>query len=377
MRLRLTKIAEFQFLTCFKYQVWGSKRDSFKDWKIGDYLAFQVDKALAGLAQITNEPYYSKEVVWDHGLYPHRIPIKFLIVALPENRLPLLGPIRDALISAWGTKYGWGILNQVALPEVESKKILDAIQAGKNDVDEVLKNLATYLIQAKAHQEAFSENKIRQHLEKHENEYSSSPELPPPKEFIHSPELPSPEIISAKEDSLHSKAQSLLIRLGKITKCSIWVASNDKNKTFMGEKLVRDCLPSLPNLGLTEEATKRIKLIDVIWLHLKAPICAFEVEATTLIYSGLLRLSDLISVIPAINIQLFIVAPREKQQKVMEELSRPTFQKIGLNDYCRFISIEELESLLSKVEGLSGYVSPNILDTISIALDNDFESGMG
>jgi len=164
--------------------------------------------------------------------------------------------------------------------------------------------------------------------------------------------------------------------LGKITACSVCIASNDKNKTFMGEKLARDCLPSLPNLGLPEEATKRIKMIDVIWIRLKAPICAFEVEATTLIYSGLLRLSDLMTSIPSINMQLFIVAPAEKQQKVMQELSRPTFKHIGLSEYCRFISIEELESLLSKVEGLSGHVSASILDTISIALENDFQSGM-
>src|SRR5208337_3521796 len=229
---------EFAFLTCLKHQLYGSKKARFKDWKIGDYLAIKVDKALAGLAQIAGEPYYSKERIWDHGLYPHRIAIKFVHVALPENRLPVLGEIREALISAWGTtKYGTNILNEAALPESESQKIVDAIQAGKNDLDEVLKDLETYLIQAKAHQKAFSENKIRQHPKKNEKEYSPSPKLPPPKEYspspklpppkeyilspvlpspeeyIPSPELPSPEAISLKEKALHAKAQSLLIKL--------------------------------------------------------------------------------------------------------------------------------------------------------------------
>ncbi len=43
MRLRLTKIDEFQFLTCVKHQVWGSKTNRFKQWQRGDYLAIIVD----------------------------------------------------------------------------------------------------------------------------------------------------------------------------------------------------------------------------------------------------------------------------------------------------------------------------------------------
>jgi hypothetical protein len=42
-----------------------------------------------------------------------------------------------------------------------------------------------------------------------------------------------------------------------------------------------------------------------------------------------------------------------------------------LNDYCEFISIEELEYLLKRVENLSGHVQPSILDTISIGLEED------
>ncbi|MGO9530600.1 MAG: hypothetical protein ACLP3B_05405 [Syntrophobacteraceae bacterium] len=276
-----------------------------------------------------------------------------------------MGKIREAIISALGTYYGLGIIKQSAFPPNESEIIINSIKSAKNDLNEVKKNLETYLMEAKVEQGAFVKKKVRKQRKKKELE------SPP------SSELPSAEVISTKEESLHSKAQHLLIRLGLITKCSTWIASNDRNTTYKGKDLGAGCLDTLPNLGLGDEAMKRIKLIDVIWLNQKAPICAFEVEATTSIYSGLLRLSDLISVIPAINIKLFIVASEARQEKVMEELSRPTFQKIGLSDYCRFISIEELESLLSKVESLSGHVSPSIVDTISIALENDFESGMG
>jgi hypothetical protein len=106
------------------------------------------------------------------------------------------------------------------------------------------------------------------------------------------------------------------------------------------------------SLGLSDEATKRISLIDVIWLRQNGPVCAFEVEETTSVYSGLLRMSDLISVIPALNIKLFIVAPRERQGRFMAELNRPTFQKIGLSEFCRFIASEDLEKLVGKVDEL-------------------------
>lgn len=96
-----------------------------------------------------------------------------------------------------------------------------------------------------------------------------------------------------EEDSLHSKTQDTLIKLGKITGCQIWIASNDRNRLFQGKSLGEACLKSLPNLGLNEEAKNRISLIDVIWIRQNSPICAFEIETTTSIYSGLLRMSDL------------------------------------------------------------------------------------
>jgi hypothetical protein len=89
--------------------------------------------------------------------------------------------------------------------------------------------------------------------------------------------------------------------------------------------------------------------------------CAFEIETTTSIYSGLLRMSDLLAEVPAIKIDLFIVAPKERQEKVMGELARPTFSKLGLSEYCRFIASEELEALSKRVHGLSGHIQPSLL----------------
>jgi hypothetical protein len=87
-------------------------------------------------------------------------------------------------------------------------------------------------------------------------------------------------------------------------------------------------------------------------------------------------MSDLISVIPALNIKLYIVAPKERQDKVMSELTRPTFQKIGLSEFCRFVPADELNELFSKVKDLEGYIQPNVVETISVELEEDNQSSL-
>ena len=178
---------------------------------------------------------------------------------------------------------------------------------------------------------------------------------------------------SKRDASAHTKAQSELIALGRITGCTVWIASNDRGRAYGGENPADDCLKKLPGMGLSDEATKRISLIDVIWVNQNAPVCAFEVETSTSIYSGLLRMSDLLAVVPALNIQIYIVAPRERQGKVLGELARPTFRKIGLSEYCRYIPCEDLSDLIAKVKGLGGHVQPSILDTIAVSLEDEEE----
>jgi hypothetical protein len=101
VRLRLTKIDEYQFLTCLKYGLWGSKMSRFKAWQEGDRLAIIVDKSLAALAEVAGKPFESKAKVWDNGLFPHRIRIKFTHILQPKDRPPILGEVRDAMTQQW------------------------------------------------------------------------------------------------------------------------------------------------------------------------------------------------------------------------------------------------------------------------------------
>jgi hypothetical protein len=63
-------------------------------------------------------------------------------------------------------------------------------------------------------------------------------------------------------------------------------------------------LKALP-LHFDEATNTTIELIDVLWLKGKTIVAAFEIESTTSIYSGLLRMSDLIAMQPNLNIPLF------------------------------------------------------------------------
>lgn len=357
LRLRVTKVDEFQFLACLKNSLWGSKSARFKDWQEGDHLAFMVNKALAAFATVAGKPFRSTEVVWDNGLFPYRIPMKFVHVLKRDQRVPILGEVRDTLTSTWGPRYGWGILTQRVLENVQAETLIKAITSRPNSLMQIEADLDTLLLDAKQERQLASEQK--KPVEKKHREKTL---------------LPAEEFGSGEEESQHSQAENSLIKLGKATGCSVLIASNDRSRIFQGKPLGEECLRSLPNLGLNEEAVRRISLIDVIWIIKNTPVCAFEVETTTSIYSGLLRMSDLLSVVPSLKISLYIVAPRNRQDRVRAELTRPTFRKIGLDEYCKFIHMEELQKLLSKVEGLQGHIQPTIIDTIAAGFEEENES---
>jgi len=105
-RLRITKIDEYQYLTCLKNSLWGSRSARFKDWQPGDYIAFIVDKTFVGLAEVAGKTFQSKQKVWDNDLFPFRIPLKFTHALTSKDRIPVLGEVRQALTSVWGPRYG-------------------------------------------------------------------------------------------------------------------------------------------------------------------------------------------------------------------------------------------------------------------------------
>ena len=127
------------------------------------------------------------------------------------------------------------------------------------------------------------------------------------------------------------------------------------------------------------EATNRtIELIDVLWLKGNSIIAAFEVECTTAIYSGLLRMSDLLALQPNLEINLYLVAPDERQAKVEQEILRPTFalREKPLGKVCGFIGFSSLTEKLEGIRklGLATSLKPDFLQKTAHYFANDEES---
>jgi len=177
----------------------------------------------------------------------------------------------------------------------------------------------------------------------------------------------------------HTEIQYHLLTLGAEMGFDVWVARNDRARKWNGTALGE--LPRMVSELPTQfnEATNRtIELIDVLWLKGNSIIAAFEVECTTAIYSGLLRMSDLLALQPNLEINLYLVAPDERQGKVEQEILRPTFalREKPLGRVCGFIGFS---SLTEKVEGirklgLAASLKPDFLQNAAQYFAKDEES---
>jgi hypothetical protein len=178
---------------------------------------------------------------------------------------------------------------------------------------------------------------------------SRAPDITPPTNESDSPAVKvvdgSPDEGDDEFDSAvsHTQLQWLLAQIGKKLGCNVWIAANDHSKSWNGQRLGDLSVAALPTLGLDSDSQKIIGLIDVVWIKGSNQIsAAFEIEHTTSIFSGLLRMSDLIALSPNLNFPLYLVAPEARLAKVRKQLMRPTFQTLELHKRCGFFSDEAL-----------------------------------
>ncbi len=159
------------------------------------------------------------------------------------------------------------------------------------------------------------------------------------------------------------KIQSLLASIGSQMGMSVWLPRSDRNAVLTEwedqDHVLLDVLP----LNYDETTLKTIEQIDVLWLKRRSIVRAFEVEHTTSIYSGILRMADLLALQPNMNIKLHIVAPPERRDKVFQEIRRPVFSLLDvapLSERCTYLSYESVR-VLSRQKHLS-HLSNSVLD---------------
>jgi hypothetical protein len=148
------------------------------------------------------------------------------------------------------------------------------------------------------------------------------------------------------------KVQAKLVQLGATLGFNVWVPPSDRGK--MSELLSaahREKLVTTLPLNYDIATLKTIENIDVIWLQRRAIAHAFEVEHTTAIYSGLLRMADLLAMQPRMDISLHIVAPIERRDQVRREIVRPVFSVLeggAMAERCSFLSYEAVDEILEQ-----------------------------
>lgn len=147
-----------------------------------------------------------------------------------------------------------------------------------------------------------------------------------------------------ESDRTHTEVQAWLRDLGLALGFQVHVAANDRGRLYGQGRLGDGCIEELPATIADLPGVEAVRLIDVLWIDRSGDVAAaFEVEHSTTIYSGIVRLLDLALGAPARATRgLYLVAPDERAADVRAQVRRPAFRGIAALDV-RFLPYSELE----------------------------------
>ena len=158
------------------------------------------------------------------------------------------------------------------------------------------------------------------------------------------------------------RIQGVLAQVGEAMGFKVWLPRGDRSNVMAAWSPRSGTLLEKLPLNYDEVTLKTVEQIDVLWLKGRSIVRAFEVEHTTAVYSGILRMADLLALQPNMDIKLHIVAPVDRKDKVMAEIRRPVFsllEKGALARYCTFLSYDSLDELA--VDPHLSYMSDAVL----------------
>lgn len=151
-------------------------------------------------------------------------------------------------------------------------------------------------------------------------------------------------LAASENDHTHTQVQGWLRDLGLALGFKVWIANNDKGRAYGDGRLGDGCVTELPAPVRASGALDMVALIDVLWLDAASGniSMAFEVEHSTSIYSGIVRMLDLALGVPEHEgATFFLVAPDAREADVRSQFARPAFSRVKeLN--VRYIGYGEL-----------------------------------
>ena len=319
--------------------------------QVGDYLLCYMTgvSRFVGVLEVTSPAYIDKSPIWHDEEFPCRVRVRLVCGLSPDTGVPIL-TLRDRL----------SIFHGLASPHAWTGRVRGSPSRWERMDGEMV---TAALIEAK-------QNPVVRPVDPRKLAYR-------PKAVrarMGSVTVPENEVVTQgvevadAEVSDHSVIQRLLLELGSDLGLELWVARNDRGKVVEGVKFaeLRGLRETLP-LQFDEATNRTIELIDVLWMSGNAIVAAFEIESTTSIYSGLLRMADLIAMQPNLNIPLYIVAPDVRRKKVISEVNRPVFSKLDppMSQMCKFVSFSQLRREFERVAPYRRHLKPEFIDEIS------------
>jgi hypothetical protein len=154
--------------------------------------------------------------------------------------------------------------------------------------------------------------------------------------------------VSEKERRDSIMVQAKLAEIGEALDLKIWLPNSDRARVLEIWRPKDDVLLEELPLVFDETTLRTIRNIDVLWIKRRSIIRAFEVEDTTSIFSGILRMADLLALQPMLDIKIHIVAPNERRAVVFTQINRPVFADIAgrqLSEVCSYVSYDSVFEL--------------------------------
>lgn len=315
---------ELSLLNCFHKESVSLKESIPLNAERDNFIVFVVDKKVALLSKIT-------EVIIEKDFFAYRL--ETLHILKPENRMPFI-------FNAPSNKHSAFPLHSEFCSE-----LIASIYKSEQNIHFYLTNIEDLLHSEKTK------------VEKQKFKTQNRPPL--------NKNLLDEKINYKNMTEPHLKAQFILKELADIVGYDGFIAKNDQNRVYNSKILSENSLVDIPKYHISKDLDRHISLIDVLWFQNDIPKACFEVETSTSVYSGLLRMADFVCTTKNTQTELYIVTTKNRKEKIQKELNRPIFKQIGLSQICKVIFIEELEVLYSLVSNLKGHVKENILEKIS------------
>jgi hypothetical protein len=323
-----------------------------KEIQIGDYLLCYLTgiSRFVAVCEVKSKYYIDNSPIWTDEHFPLRFNVKLLYKLKPETAIPV-PELRDKLSIFKGltNPNNWSGFfrgSPMEFKKEDGKIIFEAIKTAVNNPIKRKYDKKKYWRTPRVYESTVGDVTVPEEEEAEEPTESATD----------------------NESPTHEEIQWLLLKLGSDLGLNVWVARNDRNKSFNGQDFqqIPRLLNELPRQF--EPATnKTIELIDVLWLRKDAILAAFEIEHTTSIYSGLLRMSDLVTMQPNIKIDLYMVAPDDRREKIKNEINRPTFARLNpsLPTICKFIPYSKLKSEILAIGPRMKHMNSSFIEDIS------------